>query len=442
MPARPGHEPRIAEAVGVRDAVGGDPVTGRAVEFIRAHATEPLAVADVAEQVGYSEFHSARRFAAATGVSPGRYLAAVRFQLAKQLLLAGDMAVVDVCHAVGYSSPGTFTRRFTAEVGVAPAALRRVADRLAGPALPTFHRHPAGRPLLGSPVTDRPPPETETIMTATHAQAGRPIWLDLATHDVEGARAFYGELLGWTFADQGEDFGHYHLVEKDGAPVGGIMSTFMCPEGPTTEPTAPTAWNVYLHDEDVAATVEKVESAGGTLVFGPMDVADQGRQAFVVDPAGAHLGLWQPIRMPGFELSLAPGTPVWFESMSWDFDAALPFYRDLLGWDVSWLAGSPDSAGDGWRYVTNGAGDDAVAGLGDASAFLPPQMPSQWRVYFAVDDADATIERVCRLGGSVHSGPDDSPFGRVAQVIDPQGALFLINQSPGGGGTDDRAPGS
>ena len=119
-----------------------DPVVGAAAAFIRAHATDPLTVADVADDVGYSEFHFTRLFTAGLGISPGRYLAAVRFQRAKELILTDDLPVVDVCHAVGYNSPGTFTRRFTAEVGVSPAALRRVADRLAGPTLRPFHRGP------------------------------------------------------------------------------------------------------------------------------------------------------------------------------------------------------------------------------------------------------------------------------------------------------------
>jgi predicted enzyme related to lactoylglutathione lyase len=123
--------------------------------------------------------------------------------------------------------------------------------------------------------------------------------MDLMTHDVEGSKTFYGELFGWDFTDQGEDFGHYHLISKDGKLVGGLMSTLMNQDGPTDEPTAPTAWNVYLHSADVAGAIEKLQAAGASLVFGPMDVADHGRQAFVVDPSGAALGLWQPNQMAG-----------------------------------------------------------------------------------------------------------------------------------------------
>ncbi|GAB2478006.1 hypothetical protein GCM10027030_10340 [Luteococcus sediminum] len=55
-------------------------------------------------------------------------------------------------------------------------------------------------------------------------------------------------------------------------------------------------------------------------------------------------------------------------------------------------------------------------------------MPSYWRMYLCVEDADATIEKVKELGGSLLDGPMDSLFGRVATVADPQGAQFQINQ--------------
>lgn len=106
------------------------------------------------------------------------------------------------------------------------------------------------------------------------------------TDDVDGAIAFYGELFGWAFADQGDDFGHYRLIRQGDTLVGGLMSTLMGPDGPTSEPTAPTTWNVYLHTDDLAATLEQVPGAGGQITFGPMDVADRvGRRSSSTRPA-------------------------------------------------------------------------------------------------------------------------------------------------------------
>ena len=58
-----------------------------------------------------------------------------------------------------------------------------------------------------------------------------------------------------------------------------------------------------------------------------------------------------------------------------------------------------------------------------------PDAPSSWLVYFAVDDADATVAKLTQLGGGVHHPASDIPgVGRFAVVHDPQGAVFAILQ--------------
>lgn len=130
-----------------------------AAAFIRGHLREPLRLEDVADAVGYSPFHLARMFTASVRMSPMRYLAAQRFQLAKELLLLEGLSVVDSCHEVGFSSPGTFTRRFREVVGVAPGALRAVADEFAETTPIPFVRGPGGRQISGRLVVPDDEPE-------------------------------------------------------------------------------------------------------------------------------------------------------------------------------------------------------------------------------------------------------------------------------------------
>ena len=55
-------------------------------------------------------------------------------------------------------------------------------------------------------------------------------------------------------------------------------------------------------------------------------------------------------------------------------------------------------------------------------------MPAHWSVYFAVADADATLAKIVALGGSVVVPAEDTPYGRLATVADPTGAMFKIVQ--------------
>lgn len=252
---------------------------------------------------------------------------------------------------------------------------------------------------------------------------GSPIWIDLGSHDLEAAIPFHTELFGWTFTDQGEDFGHYHMITRDGSPVGGAMSTLMGPDGPTDQPQSPTAWTVYLATEDVQATTDNAQRNGATIIVPPMPVRELGSMAVLEDPAGAVVGLWQPDQFEGFVSVPEPGAPVWFEAMVRDFDAALPFYRDVLDWNPQYMGGDEQAE---VRYVTNDVQDAASAGLYDASSWNPTS--SYWRAYIGMEDTDASLAKLQQLGGTLVDGPEDTPFGRLATVQDPQGAQFQIIQ--------------
>lgn len=89
----------------------------------RDHA-EGLTVADVAAGVNLSTAHFARQFRAAYGETPYAYLMTRRIERAKALLRAGELTVTEVCMAVGASSLGSFSSRFTQLVGMTPTAYR------------------------------------------------------------------------------------------------------------------------------------------------------------------------------------------------------------------------------------------------------------------------------------------------------------------------------
>jgi AraC-like DNA-binding protein len=96
----------------------------RARDVMDREYAEPLDVATVARVALMSTAHFARQFRAAYGESPYSYLMTRRIERAKLLLRRGDMTVTEVCFAVGCSSLGSFSARFTELVGETPTAYR------------------------------------------------------------------------------------------------------------------------------------------------------------------------------------------------------------------------------------------------------------------------------------------------------------------------------
>jgi transcriptional regulator GlxA family with amidase domain len=94
----------------------------------REHA-QPLDVEALARGVSMSAGHLSRQFRLAYGESPYAYLMTRRIERAMTLLRRGDLSVTEVCFAVGCSSLGTFSTRFTELVGVPPSIYRRDAAR-------------------------------------------------------------------------------------------------------------------------------------------------------------------------------------------------------------------------------------------------------------------------------------------------------------------------
>jgi len=94
---------------------------------------QPLDVEALARGAHMSAGHLSREFKLAFGEAPYSYLMTRRIERAMALLRRGDMSVTDVCFAVGCSSLGTFSTRFTELVGVSPSTYRRQeADATAG----------------------------------------------------------------------------------------------------------------------------------------------------------------------------------------------------------------------------------------------------------------------------------------------------------------------
>src|SRR5690349_16172070 len=98
----------------------------RAIVAMQEHLGEHLTIDDLARSAMFSKFHFTRIFQRATGLSPGRFLAALRLAEAKRLLVTTSFSVADISHQVGYNSVGTFSARFSGSVGVSPSGYRQL----------------------------------------------------------------------------------------------------------------------------------------------------------------------------------------------------------------------------------------------------------------------------------------------------------------------------
>jgi AraC-like DNA-binding protein len=97
----------------------------RARDHADRHYTEPLDLAQLAAVAGISKYHFQRLFLATYGRSPATYVTERRIERAQDLLRATNLTVTEVCHAVGFSSLGSFSSRFRDLVGESPSDFQR-----------------------------------------------------------------------------------------------------------------------------------------------------------------------------------------------------------------------------------------------------------------------------------------------------------------------------
>ncbi len=251
-------------------------------------------------------------------------------------------------------------------------------------------------------------------MTTGYRKPGDFCWINLLTPAPEAARAFFAELLEWTYTELPGGMGHRILV--GGKNVGGLFDL----ANPGTPPGTPPGIGVMVRVDDADATVARAAQLGGTS-RPAFDIMEQGRMAECTDPNGAAFDLWQPKLSLGADADTAVhGTPSWFETLTTDTARAAAFYGELFGWTAEPMA-LP-----GMDYTTFSLGGAPVAGMMAITPEMGP-MPPHWAVYFTVRDTDAAVARAASLGATTLVPPQDIPgVGRFAGLTSPQGVMFYV----------------
>lgn len=115
-------------------------------------------------------------------------------------------------------------------------------------------------------------------------------WNELVTRDVEKAKKFYGDAVGWTFEGMPMPDGTYWVAKMGDAYVGGLFPI----AGPQWD-GVPEHWMSYLSVDDVDARVKKAQTAGAKLMKPIFDIPGVGRIAILTEPGGAGVGWITPV---------------------------------------------------------------------------------------------------------------------------------------------------
>jgi predicted enzyme related to lactoylglutathione lyase len=244
------------------------------------------------------------------------------------------------------------------------------------------------------------------MSTSVQTQVGQIVWHDLLTTDVEGAKAFYGELLGWEFEVWKPAELDYSMITSGDHQHGGFMAL-------DAATGVPSHWLAYVRVEDVDAAAGQAAEAGGTVHVQPTDIPEVGRFAVVADPQGATLAAFAP----GQEMTLPQGVFAWDELLTTDVEGAKAFYAAVVGW------GSGEWQGEVPYSLFRSSAGKEVAGVMEKPAEDPS--PPHWLTYLVADDLEALVAKARELGAEVYlEGMDVPDIGRIAVLGDPAGATF------------------
>jgi predicted enzyme related to lactoylglutathione lyase len=254
---------------------------------------------------------------------------------------------------------------------------------------------------------------------ATHAHAkpvGTPTWIDLMTPDIAASRAFYHAVFGWEYDIGSPEFGGYTTARL------GTRSTVGMMEHQPGSPPMPAAWSLYFATNNIDDDVAHAVKAGAKVLYPTMQVGEFGSMATCEDPTGAVFSFWQAGNHVGSGVTEEPGSTAWHELYAANAQQARDFYNDILG-------ATADPMPGGMEYYVLKHGEQELGGIMQIDPAWGAFQP-QWVTYFAVANVDETVAIVTNHGGKVLGDIDNSPFGRIAALMDPSGALFKIVEPP------------
>jgi predicted enzyme related to lactoylglutathione lyase len=261
------------------------------------------------------------------------------------------------------------------------------------------------------------------IVMAQGSIHGRFVWQELTTEDPATAVSFYSKVVGWhahsnpshpTYTEFGIGSSHHAgmMALTDDARAAGVRSN----------------WQPYIGAADVDSTAAAAQKLGGKVAHPAQNIEHVGRFAVLNDPQGGVFALFKPAGAgssgPAATATVPVGAFAWQELATSDYEAAFEFYSKLFGWQVIQRM----DMGPQGVYLIFGA--DGVPHGGMYKMHQERSSRPYWLPYAEVASADAAAAVAAAAGGRIIVGPMEVPGGgRMAQVLDPSGAMFALHSA-------------
>jgi predicted enzyme related to lactoylglutathione lyase len=247
-------------------------------------------------------------------------------------------------------------------------------------------------------------------------EAGQFVWHDLMTKDVEAAKRFYGELLGWRFENTTRGDRPYIVARAADTPVAGIVDVSSLAD-------AGSQWLSFMAVADVDKAVALAQSDGGKTLVEPRDLP-RARVAVVADSQGALLGLAQMRRTIPAPAQPTPGHFFWQEYLARDAARALEFYKRLAGYEPLI---SDSRLGVEYHMLRKA---HRGAGLFQLPSTAEDVQPN-WLPYVLVNNPQELAAKIPGLGGRVvvPASPEHRNSSLVI-IADSGGAVLALQKYP------------
>lgn len=244
------------------------------------------------------------------------------------------------------------------------------------------------------------------------SRAAQNLWHDLITPDLEASKAFYGDLLGWTFSDTNFKGLLYTTIYNDGNVIGGMIEI-------KSAKNATWISALALDNASLSKRIKAVVASGAKAVLPPIKLPGRGKQVVFEGPSGEEFSLISDNEFTA-QLDASSKNGNWIGMELWADNPA----QASTFYDNAFAVSTTKSTYDNKPYWTFNAGDKIVAGMLQNPI---TNQGSQWVPYIQQNDISAMLPALKKSGANILMNPNKNiRAGKIGIFQDPQGAIFAL----------------